>query len=177
MECPNKRKANDDDDVSVVSATHASAVSVTSGASTGSQKQHAVRPAPQDVSGLCDDLNTMHSAFQTNFHTNAHLMEHLIHQDHPINYLTLSHHSMLPMLLLTTRAPQEQHSLNASRTFLCRMNYICIMFEVLRASSDNIDKYLLLATMPASTDEVQHGWLKRRITEAKHSTDDVAEYH
>ena len=78
MECPNKRKANDDDDVSVVSATHASAVSVTSGASTGSQKQHAVRPAPQDVSGLCDDLNTMHSAFQTNFHMNAHLMEHLI---------------------------------------------------------------------------------------------------
>ena len=52
-----------------------------------------------------------------------------------------------------------------------------IMFEVLRASSDNVDEYLLLATSPASTDEVRHGWLKRRIAEAKHSTDDVAEYH
>ena len=51
------------------------------------------------------------------------------------------------------------------------------MFEVLRASSDNVDEYLLLATLPTSTDEVRHGWLKRRITEAKHSIDDIAEYH
>ena len=75
MERSNKRKVDDDDDVSMVLATRASAVSVASEASTGSRKWHAAPPVPQNLSGLCDDLNAMQSTFQTNFHANAHLME------------------------------------------------------------------------------------------------------
>jgi len=54
MEHLNKRKPNDDNDNSMVSAACGSVVSGASGASTGSQKWHAAKHPSQDVSTLCE---------------------------------------------------------------------------------------------------------------------------
>jgi len=50
------------------------------------------------------------------------------------------------------------------------MDEFVIMFDVLGENNDYVDAYLVLATSPASMDEVRWAWLKRRLSVAKCST-------
>ena len=157
------------------SATRGSVVSVASGASSSSRKRRANRPASQDVSGLRDDLNALQSTFQVNFQANTDLMARI--QSRPSN--------QPPQLITSLNAVNATaEKRNAARTTLleCEQDFLTpdelfVMFDVLRESNDNVDEYLLLATSHASMDDVQHGWLRRRIAEAKRLIDGTMEHH
>ena len=172
----NKRKANNDDvSMTSESATCGSVVSVASGASSSSRERRANRPASQDVSGLRDDLNALQSAFQVNFQANTDLMARI--RSRPSN--------QPPQLITSLNAVNAAaEKRNAARTTLLEHEQdfltpdeLFVMFDVLRESNDNVDEYLLLATSHASTDDVRHGWLRRRIAEAKRSIDGTMEHH
>ena len=71
-----------------------------------------------------------------------------------------------PQAPLNTMA--ERRSLARTKLFEYDKDFLStdelvIMFQLLGENDDFVDSYLLLTTLPTSTDEVQYNWLKRRI--------------
>ena len=71
-----------------------------------------------------------------------------------------------PQAPLNTTA--ERRSLARTKLFEYDKDFLStdelvIMFQLLGENDDFVDSYLLLTTLPTSTDEVQYNWLKRRI--------------
>ncbi|KAF8550355.1 hypothetical protein OG21DRAFT_1525179 [Imleria badia] len=162
MERSNKRKA-DNDNVSMASTTCGSAVTVASGASTGSRKRHAVHPS-QDISGLRDDLSTL----QTTFQENMQVMEHVFQSSS--SKISNQSFRVIATLNAANTTTEKRHIarttlLEREKDFLSSEELV-VMFDVLGESNDHVDGYLLLVMSATSTDDVRHSWLRKRITDA-----------
>ena len=152
MERSRKRKADDD----AVSETLGSVVN----AASGSRKRHAAGRLSQDINDLRDAITALQSILQTNIH----LMERVIQSTS-----SMSTASRQTSQLVGPLGPEAEKR-NRARIILLERDkdfltphQLAVMFDVLYNSKDNVDAYLLLATSSASTDEVRHSWLKRKV--------------
>ncbi|KAF8546338.1 hypothetical protein OG21DRAFT_1491316 [Imleria badia] len=166
MERSNKRKA-DNDNVSMALATRGSAVTMASGASTGSRKWHAARPS-QDISGLRDDL----SMLQTTFQENMQVMEHVFQSSS--SKISNQSSQVIAMLNAANAAAEKRHIarttlLEREKDFLS-LEELVVMFDVLGESNDHVDGYLLLATR-------DHKDPKSPLEDSDNPLDNVSKLH